>query len=126
MKRLVTLSLMILLLVACGDSGVIGKPTDVRNDTTGNWKKATTSEDIDITEHAKEYADEHMEDGDTHFIINFTLDTTTVINKQGDMLFVDVHEYVDKEEHDASTIGSGMLLKEHTIDSDGKVEKVGD
>ena len=123
-KIFILLTASLLILGACGSDEVIGSPTDVRNDVTGKWKKATTSENIDITEHALDYANKHMENGDTHFIINFTNNTTSILNLSGDMLFVSVHERVDKEEHDAKTIGSGTLLKEYVIYSDGTVEEI--
>lgn len=124
MKKVILLIGFVLLLVACGNSGPIGKPTDVRNDATGKWKKATTSENIDIKEHALDYSKEHMKDGDTHFIIDFNKNNTYKLNLMSGTLYLDIHERVDKEEHDAETIGKGMLLKEYVISADGKVEEL--
>lgn len=126
-KGLFIIFSLVLFLFACGDSdSITNKPNDVRNDTTGKWKKATTSESIDITEYALEYSKEHMQDNETHFIVNFTNNTTSVLNVLDGLLYVDVHERVEKEEHDAKTIGSGMLLKEYIIYEDGEIQEVGD
>src|SRR5699024_3152563 len=66
------------------------KPSDVRNDKTGNWKKLTISDPVDIEEYILSYSDEYMEEDSVHFIINFTYDTTTQINKMNGLLYVDV------------------------------------
>ena|SRR5690625_2449670 len=124
--RKILIIISLLFLTACGSDSITNKPNDVRNDTTGKWKKATTSEKVDITDYALEYSVEYMQDGETHFIINFTNNTTSVLNILDGLLYVDVHERVEKEEHDAETIGSGMLLKEYIIHPDGEVEEVGD
>ena len=100
------------------------KPTEVRNDTTGNWRKITLSENVDIIEYALSYRDLHMNEGEVHHIINFGNDTTTWLNELGGILFVDIKERVDGEEHDASVLGSGMLLKSYMIYPDGDIEEV--
>lgn len=100
------------------------EPTDVRNDTTGNWRKITISENVDITEYALSYSDLHMNEGEVHHIINFGNDTTTWLNEMGGLLYVDVKEYVEDEEHDASTLGSGMTLKSYVIYPDGDIEEI--
>lgn len=100
------------------------KPSEVRNDVTGNWRKVTLAENIDIEEYAKSYQELHMDEGETHFIINFNRKTTTVINEFNSLLYVDIHEYVEKEEHDANQLGSGMLLVSYVIYPDGDVEKI--
>lgn len=123
---LISILLLVLFLTACsaGVGGGIGKPKSVNDDKTGNWKYATTSENIDILDYVQEYVDKNMKDGDTHFIINFTNNTTSVINYMGGSIFVDVRERVNREEHSAKTIGSGMTLKEYIIYPDGNVEEV--
>src|SRR5699024_5000934 len=103
-------------LVACGNDSVTSKPKDVRNDTTGNWKIATTSEDIDIEDYISDYYKEYMEDDEVHWIVNFTRNTTTSVTKQGNELLLETYERVDKEEHDASTLGSGQDLGSKTIE----------
>lgn len=99
------------------------KPLDVRNDTTGKWKKSTISESIDLEEYLLSYVDLYMEDGDVHFIINFNYNTTTRVNYNGGLINASVMEYERKEEHDAKTIGSGMLLKSYVIYPDGDIEE---
>ena len=42
-----------------------------------------------------------------------------------DRLDVSVYEYVDKEEHDAKLLFSGMLLKEYHVNKDtGEIEEI--
>lgn len=98
------------------------KPTDVRNDTTGNWRKSTIAESVDIEDYALSYYDLHMEEDEVHHIINFTRNTTTWLNQIGGLLYVDIKEYVKKEEHDAKKLGSGMLLKSYVIYPDGDIQ----
>jgi len=100
------------------------KPRDVRNDVTGNWRKTTISEGIDIEEYALSYQDLHMNEDEVHHIINFTYNTTTWLNEIGGLLYVDIKEYVDKEEHDAKTLGSGMVLKSYVIYPDGDIQEL--
>ena len=103
------------------------KPSEVRNDTTGKWRKTTLSEPVDITEYALSYNKLFMEDDEVHFIVNFNYSTTTIINDYGGFLSIRTHEYVDKEEHDAKMLGGGMLLVEYEIYKDnGDITKVGD
>ena len=43
----------------------------------------------------------------------------------GNLLDVSVYEYVDKEEHDAKLLFSGMLLKEYHVNKDtGEIEEI--
>ena len=49
-----------------------------------------------------------MKEGEVHFVINFNYKTTTVLNKMAGIFYVDVREYISKEEHDAAVLGSGM------------------
>lgn len=100
------------------------KPTEVNNDSTGNWRKVTLSENIKIEEYASSYADEYIEDGEIHFIVNFANKTTTRISNDFGLLSVTIHEYVDKEEHDANKMPSGMVLKDYVIYPDGDIEEI--
>src|SRR5699024_6903134 len=100
------------------------KPSKVRNDNTGNWKLTKIAESIDIEDYALSYSDLHMNDGEVHFIVNFNYNTTTTLNKMNDLLYVDIHEYEKKEEHDASTLGNGMLLKSYVIYPDGDIQEI--
>lgn len=97
--------------------------TDVRNDKTGNWKKVVDSKNFNMPENAIAYAEEYMEDGEVHYLVSFATNTTTMINDLGGMLFVNITEYEDKEEHSADTIGSGMIYKSYNIyKDDGTIE----
>lgn len=50
---------------------------------------------------------------------------TTKISVMGNLLDVSVYEYVDKEEHDAKLLFSGMLLKEYHVNKDtGEIEEI--
>lgn len=86
---------------------------DVQNDTTGRWKYLTISESIDPADYAVDFFSEKIAGtGDMYFIINFANKTTTSIQDVGGMIDVRTLEYVDGEEHDAKSIGSGTLLTE--------------
>lgn len=89
--------------------------TDVREDTTGDWKKAVTSSDVNMPENALAYYNEHMQEGEVHYIISFATNTTTMISDLGDELYIVISEYEDQEEHSAETIGSGMVLGEYNV-----------
>lgn len=77
-----------------------------------------------MEEYALSYYKKYFKsDSEIHWIVNFTLKTTTCISVSGNMLFVDVHEYVDGEEHYADTLGSGMTLsKFHIYTDNGDIE----
>lgn len=95
------------------------KPTDIRNDVTERWKMIKIAESVDVTEYLVSYTDLYYGENDlVHVIINFNYNTTTVINDFGSYLSVRVHEYVEKEEHDAKDIGSGLQLAEYNIYKD--------
>src|SRR5699024_435217 len=123
MRKYLLLTLIV-FLVACGGGSEFGKATDVRNDATGNWKMTTTSKKFDVEQDALEYYENHMKDGEIHYIVSFATNTTTVIRDTGDFISVGVTEYKDKEEHDATTIGQGMLLQEYIIYPDGEIEEI--
>lgn len=99
--------------------------TDVRNDNTGEWKKAVTQHDVNMPENAVAYYDMYMEPGDNHYIVSFATNTTINLNASGNSLYVTITEYQSGEEHDASELGSGMLYKDYTVDlSDGSIEEM--
>src|SRR5699024_5363047 len=100
------------------------KPRDVRNDKTGKWKVFTIAENTDLLDYALSYSDKYMEDDEIHFIVNFNYDTTTWLNNMNGLLYVDIREYVKKEEHDASTLGSNITLKSYVIYPDGDIQKL--
>lgn len=98
----------------------------VRNDKTGRWRLAKMAESVPTVDIALDYYKEYFEsDDELHFVINFTLNTTTSIARYDNYLDVCVREYVSKEEHDAVMLGSGMLLKEYWVYVDtGEVEEL--
>lgn len=100
-----------------------GKARKVRNDLTGNWRLVTTAAKFDVEEMLIAYHDHFMKEGEIHFIVSFATNTTTVIRNSGGIITSEVHEYVDKEEHDAKTLGSGMILAEYMV-VDGVVEQI--
>ena len=103
------------------------KPTKVRNDTTGDWKLSKITTTDDILEYAKSYYDNNFtSDDEIHAIVNFTLNTTTCVSTLFDnIISVTIHEYVDKEEHDANKLFSGMVLGDYWIYLDnGDIEKI--
>lgn len=98
----------------------------VNNDVTGNWRIATIAENIEMQDYALDYYKEYFEsDDEIHAIVNFNYKTTTKISVMGNLLDVSVYEYVDKEEHDAKLLFSGMLLKEYHVNIDnGEIEEI--
>lgn len=105
------------------------KPSAMLNDATEHWKLMRVATTIsDIESYALSYYNEFFEKQETdevHWIVNFTTKTTTSIKCLSGILFVDVFEYVDKEEHDAQKIGSGELLIQYMIYTDnGDIEKI--
>lgn len=99
-------------------------PSEVRNDNTGNWRYITISENVDMEEYALSYEELHMNEDEVHFIINFNYNTTTMLNNLDGLLYLDVYEYEDGEEHDASTLASGVFLKSYAVYPDGDIEEV--
>lgn len=98
----------------------------VRNDSTGNWRLAGVATSYDITEYALDYYNAYFEsDDEIHAVWNATLGTTSCVKVLAGKLWIDVHEYVDGEEHDANILFSGTLLGMYTVDLEtGNVEKV--
>lgn len=89
----------------------------VRNDTTGNWRRAATADSYIPADYALEYYNEMFSsDNEIHSIWNATLETNTRISVASGMLFVDTFEYVKGEEHDAKIMFSGQLLDSKIID----------
>ena len=88
----------------------------VRGDSTGKWRIVKVANGTPPTEYAIDYAKAYMTEGDVHYIVNFSLKTTTQLRLQLGKLSLKTTEYVDKEEHDASIIGEGMVLVEKYYD----------
>lgn len=96
------------------------------NDVTGRWRISAIAEPILIEEYALSYYENYFsDDNEVHVIVNFTYNTSTTITCLGSMLDVTIHEYVDKEEHDAKKMSSGMVLSEYYIYLDnGDIEQI--
>jgi hypothetical protein len=99
---------------------------EVRNDKTGRWRMGVMAEAVQVQDIALDYWNHFAESSDeVHVVVNFAYNTTTVINRYGDMLVMDVHEYVDGEEHDADIAGSGQYLGTFTVDcTTGEVTEI--
>lgn len=98
-----------------GSPGMFSKT--VRNDVTGRWRLFRYSSSETIADHAVEYYNAYFEsDDEIHWVINFGLKTTSCIKLLSGSLYIDVYEYVEKEEHDAKALGSGMLLDSYSVD----------
>lgn len=96
----------------------------VRNDTTGRWRCAVIYTGENMVDHALEYYKAYFEsDDELHFVCNLGLKTTTALRVVLGNLQVDVHEYVDGEEHDAKILNSGALLGSYWVNLEtGAVE----
>lgn len=96
----------------------------VRNDTTGRWRLARTSEPVQMQEYAVSYYKEYFErDDEVHFVINYTNNTTSVISYYTGILEVDVYSHVDGEEHDAKILPAGERLAQYWVYKDtGEIE----
>lgn len=103
------------------------KPSDVINDTTGNWKLSKIATTDNILEYVSSYYKANFSnDKEIHGIINFKLKTTTKVSKLShNILAVTIHQYVDKEEDDAKKLFTGMVLGEYWIYLDnGDIQKI--
>lgn len=89
--------------------------TDVRDDVTGNWRIVVDSKNFNMPENAVSYSEEYINEDEIHFLVSFATNTTTQINKYGEILYVDIYEYEEKEEHSANSLGGGMLLKSYQV-----------
>lgn len=91
----------------------------VSGDTTGKWRIVKVANATAPYKYAVEYAKAYMQDADMtsiHYIVNFSLNTTTKLQIIDNRLCVTTTEYVEKEEHDASVIGNGLLYMEQYYD----------
>lgn len=96
--------------------GTILFDTSVRNDTTGRWRLMRIASSKNILDYAVDYYKAYFEsDDEIHFVVNFSLNTTTVIARYADYLDITIHEYVKGEEHDAKILGGGDVLKEYWV-----------
>lgn len=103
------------------------KPNTVRNDKTGNWRLSRIATNENIVEYTKSYYKKNFgSDKEIHAIINFTLKTTTKVSKlDSNTLSVTVHEYKNKEEHDANKLFGGVVLADYFVYLDnGDIEQI--
>lgn len=99
---------------------------EYRNDSTGKWRLATTSDSFDIQKYALSYYYNYFKsDDEIHILVNFTRMTTTRMAVSGNVLDVSIHEYTKGEEHDANKALGGMLLNEYHVNMNtGKISKI--
>lgn len=91
----------------------IGIPSEFANgDKTGKWRIVKIANSAQPSDYAVTYAQAYMKDGDIHYIVNFSLKTTTMLRLLNGIIDVKTTEYVKKEELDATIIGKGKLYKE--------------
>ena len=102
------------------DAGMIGASVfqkTVNKDNTGKWRCYVYSSDKPAQEIAADYWRAYAEsDDEVHALVNLGLKTSANVTKGGGMLYVDVHEYVEGEEHDAAKMFSGALLARYEVD----------
>ncbi len=88
-----------------------------RNDVTGKWRKALVATNEQIQDYALNYYKEYFQsDDEVHVIYNFTLNTVNCLTVQGNILFINITEYIDGEEHDAKIACGGKNLGSYQID----------
>ena len=93
--------------------------SSVKNDTTGKWRVAECLTDQQPNEWAKQYYDGYFEsDDEVHAVVNFTLNTTNAVKVQSEELWIETHDYVKGEEHDANKLFSGTLLHTYRINKE--------
>jgi hypothetical protein len=88
----------------------VGEPAPFIRDATGKWRIVKIANGTPPADYAVDYARAYMNEGDIHFVVNFFLNTTTMFRQSLGVIEAKTTEYVDGEEHDASTIGEGLLL----------------
>ena len=90
----------------------------VKGDATGDWRIVKVANGTAPSDYAVKYAKAYMKDGDVHYIVNFSLNTTTQMRLNAGIVEAKTTEYVAKEEHDAKVIGGGMLYTDRFFDID--------
>ena len=133
MKKIITILMIMLLLTGCGSSdpkkevqtalkndiSLTWLTSNVKNDTTGNWRVSECLTSKQPQEYAKQYYDAYFEsDDEVHAVINFTLNTTNRFTVQSDCLYVDTFDYVQGEEHDANSLFTGSLLHSYKLNKE--------
>lgn len=98
----------------------------VHNDKTGNWRELVYHSSDEVQDFASEYYSAYFEsDDEIHSVVNLQEKTTACLSVFGDDILIDVHEYVDKEEHDATILFSGDLLAQYLVNKNtGEIEQL--
>ena len=99
----------------------------VRNDVTGNWRCLVVVTPETMESHAADYYKAYFtDDSEIHIIENLQLQTCSkIVVVYPGTLDVTVYEYVDKEEHDAKLMCSGMVLGQYSVNIEtGEVEEI--
>lgn len=92
---------------------------EFRNDVTGNWRKALVATDSEIQEYALDYYREYFgSSSEVHVIYNFSLNTVNCLTVIGNVLSINITDYIDGEEHDAKIACSGTYLGCFQIDTE--------
>ena len=133
MKKIITILMIMLLLTGCSSSdpkkevqtalkndiSLTWLTSNVKNDTTGNWRVSECLTSKQPQEYAKQYYDAYFEsDDEVHAVINFALNTTNRFTVQSDGLYVDTFDYVQGEEHDANSLFTGSLLHSYQLNKE--------
>ena len=100
--------------------------SSVRNDKTGKWRLAKTSEGIFIPNYAVSYYRNYFKsDSEVHFFIDFTEKTTARLTVGSGYIFITIFKYVEGEEHDATILPGGSQIGSYIVNIEtGKIEKV--
>ena len=93
-------------------------PEMVPNGDFVAWFVSQYDNPIEFTEYALSYADTYIARGETHWIINKVANTSTSVYDTGDILYVTVYEYIEDEEMDVETLGTGTPLFDYQIYKD--------
>ena len=105
----------------------IGEPLPVNDDATGNWRMMTIYSSATAEDYIKDFCKTYYEPDKLYVIFNLGLKATTSIKQlAGDIVCVDVYEYVDGEEISAKKIGKGKHLQSFSYDpSTDTIEDLG-
>lgn len=98
----------------------------VHNDKTGNWRELVYHSSDEVQDFASEYYAAYFEsDDEIHSVVNLQEKTTACLSVFGDDILIDVHEYVDKEEHDATILFTGDMIAQYSVNKKtGEIEKL--
>lgn len=100
-------------------------PQPVSDDSTGDWRIVEHDKGVDFTPYVLSYADEHMNDGEIHWIVDRTNNTLAWIMDAGAYLMVDIYEHNKDDGLDAGSLGGGFELGSYWVYKDnGDIEDV--